>query len=364
MTDTIHAHTYGVLMAGGIGSRFWPMSRRERPKQFLDILGEGRTMIRSTAFRLEAVVPATHFYVVTGQLYQDEVLRQLPYLHPSQVLTEPVGRNTAPCIAYAAYRIYSEDPEGIMVVSPSDHHIDDPVAYQRLLHEAIHYVAAHDVLMTIGIEPAYPATAYGYIETGEKDPAAEVWRVRRFKEKPAREEAERLLEQGGHLWNAGIFVWKAIDIIRALEKHLPEVAVPFAEIESYGAPGEAEEAARAYLESPSISIDYGVLEKADNVMVMPGHFGWDDIGTWAGLERFLREHGGEGAQDPERSLILREESDGTFVRQTNGGKRVVIRGLKDFLVVDTPDLLFIAPKGDEAQLNDLIRRYSKMPGLE
>lgn len=152
MIDMVHTHTYGVLMAGGVGSRFWPMSRREQPKQFLDILDEGRTMIRSTAFRLEAVAPASHFYVVTGQLYQDEVLRQLPYLHPSQVLTEPVGRNTAPCIAYAAYRIYAEDPEAIMVVCPSDHHIDDAVAYQRVLHQAITYVAEHDVLMTIGIE--------------------------------------------------------------------------------------------------------------------------------------------------------------------------------------------------------------------
>ncbi|WP_296164458.1 mannose-1-phosphate guanylyltransferase, partial [uncultured Porphyromonas sp.] len=208
----VHTHAYGVLMAGGIGSRFWPMSRREQPKQFLDILDEGRTMIRSTAFRLEAVAPASHFYVVTGQLYQDEVLRQLPYLHPSQVLTEPVGRNTAPCIAYAAYRIYAEDPEAIMVVCPSDHHIDDAVAYQRVLHQAITYVAEHDVLMTIGIEPTYPATGYGYIElTGEPDEG--VYRVARFKEKPELEEAERLIARGNHLWNAGIFVWKAIDII-------------------------------------------------------------------------------------------------------------------------------------------------------
>ena len=171
MIDMVHTHTYGVLMAGGVGSRFWPMSRREQPKQFLDILDEGRTMIRSTAFRLEAVAPASHFYVVTGQLYQDEVLRQLPYLHPSQVLTEPVGRNTAPCIAYAAYRIYAEDPEAIMVVCPSDHHIDDAVSYQRVLHQAITYVAEHDVLMTIGIEPTYPATGYGDLElAGESDP--------------------------------------------------------------------------------------------------------------------------------------------------------------------------------------------------
>ena len=360
MIDMVHTHTYGVLMAGGVGSRFWPMSRREQPKQFLDILDEGRTMIRSTAFRLEAVAPASHFYVVTGQLYQDEVLRQLPYLHPSQVLTEPVGRNTAPCIAYAAYRIYAEDPEAIMVVCPSDHHIDDAVAYQRVLHQAITYVAEHDVLMTIGIEPTYPATGYGYIElTGEPDDG--VYRVARFKEKPELEEAKRLIAQGNHLWNAGIFVWKAIDIINALEKYLPDVAVHFAEIRTYGEPGEAEDAASAYRLCPSISIDYGVLEKADNVVVLPGSFGWDDIGTWSGLERYMKEHHEPGSD--EQTLFL-DGSDGTFVRETTKGKKVVVNGLEDFLIVDTPDMLFIAPKGDEAYLTELIRKYPKETGIE
>jgi len=361
MIDMVHTHTYGVLMAGGVGSRFWPMSRREQPKQFLDILDEGRTMIRSTAFRLEAVAPASHFYVVTGQLYQDEVLRQLPYLHPSQVLTEPVGRNTAPCIAYAAYRIYAEDPEAIMVVCPSDHHIDDAVSYQRVLHQAITYVAEHDVLMTIGIEPTYPATGYGYIELAGESDQEGVYRVARFKEKPDLEEAERLLARGNHLWNAGIFVWKAIDIINALEKYLPDVAVHFAEIETYGEPGEAEDAADAYRSCPSISIDYGVLERADNVVVLPGSFGWDDIGTWSGLERYMSEHRGERSEP--QTLFL-DESEGTFVRETTPRKRVVVNGLEDFLIVDTPDLLFIAPKGDEARLTELLRKYPKETGVE
>lgn len=363
MEDPLQSHAYCVLMAGGIGSRFWPMSRVDRPKQFLDILDEGKTMIRSTAFRLEAVAPADHFFVVTGQQYQSEVLRQLPFLHPTQVLTEPLRRNTAPCIAYAAYRIYADDPEGIMVVSPSDHHIEDPLTYRRVLSRAIAYVREHPVLMTIGIKPTYPATGYGYIELSEQPDEEGVYRVARFKEKPDLEEAKRLLAQGGHLWNAGIFVWRAIDIIEALERYLPEVALPFAEIDSYGEMGEVEEVADAYRRCPSISIDYGVLERADNVCVLPGDFGWDDIGTWGGLERYLKQHGRMQDRALSRRVILNESTD-TFVRETEEGKRVVVHGLDNFLVVDTPDLLFIAPKEDEAELNALIRKYAEETGVD
>jgi len=214
--------------------------------------------------------------------------------------------------------------------------------------------------MTIGIEPTYPATGYGYIElTGEPDEG--VYRVARFKEKPELEEAKRLLARGNHLWNAGIFVWKAIDIINALEKYLPDVAVHFAEIRTYGEPGEAEDAAAAYRRCPSISIDYGVLEKADNVVVLPGSFGWDDIGTWSGLERYMKEHRETGSE--EQTLFL-DGSEGTFVRETTKGKKVVVNGLEDFLIVDTPDMLFIAPKGDEAYLTELIRKYPKETGVE
>ena len=188
-----------------------------------------------------------------------------------------------------------------------------------------------------------------------------VYRVARFKEKPDLEEAERLLARGNHLWNAGIFVWKAIDIINALEKYLPDVAVHFAEIETYGEPGEAEDAADAYRSCPSISIDYGVLERADNVVVLPGSFGWDDIGTWSGLERYMSEHKGERSEP--QTLFL-DESEGTFVRETTPRKKVVVNGLEDFLIVDTPDLLFIAPKGDEARLTELLRKYPKETGVE
>lgn len=346
-------------MAGGIGSRFWPWSRSSRPKQFLDIVGDGRTMIQATYDRFETFVPAENTLIVTGEQFEKEMLMELPALHPSQVLTEPERRNTAPAIAYAAYKIASINPEAIMIVTPADHHIADNKEFRQTLLQATEYAIKHKTLMTIGIAPTFPATGYGYIELSEEAKTTGAGPIRRFKEKPDLEEAKQLLESGNYLWNSGMFVWRVSDIIDALEEHLPEVAVHFAEITTYGTPAESSAVAEAFLASPSISIDYGVMEKADNVAIVTGNFGWDDLGTWSSLQRYLETHPKETSTPCTGSTkLFTENSPRTLVHQGNKDKDTVIIGLEDYLVVDLEDVLLIAPKGDEAQLHKLLDDYA------
>lgn len=361
--SALYNNTYCVIMAGGFGSRFWPMSRSHTPKQFLDILNTGHTMIQETAFRFEAIAPSRRFLVLTGQQFENEMLRQLPELRPNQILTEPTRRNTAPAIAYAAYLIYSQEPDAVMVVTPSDHHIADLDKFNDTLREAVSFACKNPALVTIGIKPTYPATGYGYIEYFKEQAQEGISKVSRFKEKPKREEAEKLIATGNHLWNSGIFVWKVRTIIEALEKYLPEVAVHFAEIKEYGTPKEYDLVNKAFLACPSISIDYGVMEKADNVYCIEGDFGWDDIGTWNSLQRYMERP--EGLSDTtDHKNIIKENSDNTFVRVENTEKKVVVVGLDDYLVVDMDDLLFIAPKSDEARLHAYLDEYAKKTGME
>ncbi len=348
-------------MAGGVGSRFWPWSRAERPKQFLDILGSGRTMIEETFDRFDTLVPLQNQWVVTGKNLAPQVLQALPALHPNQVLTEPERRNTAPAIAYAAYKIASINPNAMMIVSPSDHHITDKKAFRESLLTAVDYAREHHTLMTIGIPPTFPATEYGYIELGDEAKSKVVGPIARFKEKPNRDEAIRLLESGNYVWNAGIFVWRVWDIIQALEQYLPEVAVNFAEIDAYGKPNETEAVARAFLACPSISIDYGVMEKADNVACVKAGFDWDDLGTWKSLQKYQEHHPVEN-KPATKGKIFMEECNNTMVHQGNKEKDIVIIGLDDYLVVDLEDTLFIAPKGDEKRLHSLLDKYAKELG--
>ncbi len=351
---------YCVIMAGGIGSRFWPISRSEKPKQFLDILGSGKTMLEETCDRFEGVAPFDHFFVMTGEKFEEQTLRLVPALSPSQVLTEPERRNTAPAIAYAAYKVFAIDPEAVMVITPSDHYIGDERRFTETLNQAIEYAATHDELLTIGIKPTYPATGYGYIEVDPERLHKEgIGKVSRFKEKPDYEEAKQLLLSGNNLWNSGMFVWKASTIVAALEKYLPEVAVHFAEIKDFNRAGAAESVREAFVNSPSISIDYGVMEKADNVSCVLGDFGWDDVGTWNSLQRLE-----ERIELKDASCIFREDSPDTIIRTTRPGKKTIAIGLKDYVVIDTDDILFIAPKGDEARLHDLLKRYAKETGAE
>lgn len=349
---------YCVIMAGGIGSRFWPWSRSNRPKQFLDITGSGRTLIQETFDRFESLLPATNFLVMTGEKFEPEVLRQLPALHADQVLTEPERRNTAPAIAYAAYKIAWTNPDAIMVVTPSDHNILDTILFRKRVSEAINYVQTHPVLMTIGIKPTYPATNYGYIELSESAKDEGIGPIKRFKEKPNQEEAKELLASGNYLWNSGMFVWRVRDIIDALEEHLPEVAIHFAEIEEYGTAREVSTVNDAFHFCPSISIDYGVMERARNVYTTIGDFDWDDLGTWESLQKYSEALPEE--LRPSHANIILEDSAGTLIKENDPKKRVVAVGMEDFLVVDMEDVLFIAPKGDQKKLHELLDKYSKI----
>lgn len=351
---------YCVIMAGGIGSRFWPISRAEKPKQFLDILGSGKTMLEETCERFEGIVPFDHFLVMTGEAFEEKTLRLVPALTPAQVLTEPMRRNTAPAIAFASYKVFAQNPEAVIVVTPSDHYIGDEKRFTETLNEAIKYAATHDELLTIGIKPTYPATGYGYIELDDEAEGGKcARRVKRFKEKPGLEEAKALLRAGNNLWNSGMFVWKARVIVAALEKYLPEVAVEFASIRDFSSPGATEKIREAFRKSPSISIDYGVMEKADNVSCVPGDFAWDDVGTWNSLQRL------EKRLIPEEARCLySEDSPDTIVRTTTPGKKIVTVGLRDYVVIDTDDILFIAPKTNEDDLHERLRRYARETGTE
>lgn len=340
---------YGVVMAGGVGTRFWPLSNSKRPKQFIDVLGVGRTLLQQTVERLLPIVPVEQMLVMTGEPFAHLVQEQLPQLLPNQILAEPCRRNTAPCIAYAAYKILATNPNALMVVTPADHYIADTGTYRVLLQQAAEHCSKDDILMTIGIEPTYPATGFGYIELSDVALAGGYGPIVRFKEKPTLAEAELLLKSGRYVWNSGMFVWKAQSIAHALETYLPEVACHFSGITSYGTPQEMADVQQAFWNCPSISVDFGVMEKAKNVHVIRGEFGWDDLGTWAALER--HQHLAKGKVE-----LL--DSKGTLVHTTQPEKRIVVAGLTNYLVVDTGDALLIAPKDDEAQLNTLIQELA------
>ena len=255
-------NTYCVIMAGGVGARFWPLSRQSCPKQFQDILGTGKSFIRHAFERFRPMIPAENFLVVTNRRYRELVLEHLPELEPGQVLCEPIGRNTAPCISYAAYSLLGRDPDARMIVTPSDHLILDETAFRSVVGECLAFIDTHDALMTVGIRPSRPETGYGYIQISDDKVIS---KVKSFTEKPGLELAQTFLQCGEFFWNSGIFIWKAADIVRALERYLPENSSLFRGILSaYGTPGEEAAVERVFAECRSISIDYGVMEKADN----------------------------------------------------------------------------------------------------
>ncbi len=346
---------YCVIMAGGIGSRFWPKSRQSCPKQFLDILSTGKSFIRCTYERFAKIVPAENFLVVTNRRYRDLVLEHIPELSPEQVLCEPIGRNTAPCIAYAAYTLRKKNPQATMIVTPSDHLVLDTDEFCRIIGECADFVAHNDALMTVGIRPSRPETGYGYIQRSSDEPVS---KVKCFTEKPNLELAQTFIQCGEFLWNAGIFIWTVANIVAALERYLPEHASLFSSIaDDLGTESEVEAVERVFSECKAISIDYGVMEKADNVYVHSGDFGWSDVGTWGSIYQHSRKdryaNAGQGgevfAYDTRNSLISLPE-----------GKIAVVSGLKDYIVVDTDDVLMICPREEEQKIKRYIDdvRYS------
>lgn len=343
---------YCVIMAGGVGSRFWPISRTARPKQFLDILGVGKTFIRQTYERFARSVPPENFLVVTNAAYRDTVLREIPEIAPRQVLCEPLGRNTAPCIAYAAFRLAARNPRAVMIVTPADHLILDADKFTAAVEECAEVARSRGSLVTIGIKPTRPDTGYGYIQADVRSGDGTVAKVKTFTEKPNAEVARVFVESGEFFWNSGIFVWRTDVILEQIRKFLPDTYQLFDSVgEHYGAPDEQEHINRVYPECRAISIDFGVMEKADNVYVRLSDFGWSDIGTWGSLYQHspkdddgnVNEAGAALAFDTSNSIIKLPE-----------GKIAVIEGLDDYIVVDTEDVLMICPRSNEQNIKKFI----------
>ena len=342
-------NTYCIIMAGGIGTRFWPMSRRSKPKQFLDILGTGKSFIRSTFERFLPLVPAENFLVVTNGSYKKQVLEHIPELNESQVLCEPIGRNTAPCIAYAAYMLKKLHPEASMIVTPADHLILNQNDFLSIIGECLDFSRKNDALMTVGIKPSRPDTGYGYIQKSNNDTIS---KVKCFTEKPSLELAQTFDECGEFFWNSGIFIWTVENIIKAFSEHLPEHHALFSAItDDLATEREAAAIEQVFSECKPISIDYGVMEKADNVYVRCGDFGWSDVGTWGSVYQLSRK-------DRYANAKL---GDGCYTHSTRNTiisipneKVAIINGLKDYIVVDTDDVLMICPRSEEQSIKKYI----------
>ena len=343
------SNKYCVIMAGGIGTRFWPKSRQSMPKQFLDILGTGKSFIRHTYERFGKMVPAENFLVVTNDKYKSLVLEHIPEIGEKQVLCEPVGRNTAPCVAYAAYTLLKRNPDAEMIVTPADHLILNEDDFRAIIAECLDFASEHDALMTVGIKPTRPDTGYGYIQVSDDKPIS---KVKCFTEKPDIELARVFLQSGEFYWNSGIFVWKVRSIVEAFEKYLPEHHALFSGVmRAIGTDAERNVVEIAFSECRAISIDYGIMEKADNVYVRCGEFGWSDVGTWGSVYQHSRKDRYANAVPEEGCYLYDTRSS---IVSLPKDKIAVISGLKEYIVVDTDDVLMVCPRSEEQNIKKFI----------
>lgn len=354
MKQNIHPDNYCVIMAGGIGSRFWPMSRTSYPKQFHDVLGLGETLIQMTYGRFLSICPPENIFVVTNTEYAGLVQEQLPDLNADQIIQEPMRRNTAPCIAYANYKIATINPNARIVVAPSDHLITKEEAFRETVNLALDHCSENDALITLGIKPSRPDTGYGYIQFIEtaSAPNDRIKKVKTFTEKPDLEIAREFIASGDFYWNSGIFIWSLKAISQAFKKHLPELDELFEELKPiYNTPDEEKQIADIYAICENISIDYGVLEKAENVDVVLSDFGWSDLGTWGSLYTHLSKDDKGNALLGQHIVV--SESGGNIVKTPNG-KLVAIQGLDNHIVIDTGDILLICPLEEEQKIKQLV----------
>ena len=353
-------NNYVAIMAGGIGSRFWPMSRTDFPKQFLDILNTGRTLIQSTYDRFAFFIPVQHIYVVTTEQYKDIVASQLPELAVENILCEPSRKNTAPCIAYISYKLQQINPDANLICAPADHVILEPENFKKKCLEALHFTSHIKALVTLGIKPTHPNTGYGYIQYDQQAVSENVYKVKTFTEKPDKELAKTFISSGDFLWNAGIFVWQIKNIIQAFEMFLPEMHEVFdAEKNNFNTPEEKSAIERIYPLCVNISIDYGVMEKADNVYIIPSSFGWSDLGTWASAYDNLEKDYLENAVAGSNVMIIDATKN---IIHADNKKLILIQGLDDFIVVDTPDVLLICKKDKEQTIKEYVAEVKRHKG--
>lgn len=348
--------TYIVIMAGGIGSRFWPYSRHNRPKQFLDILGTGRTLLQMTYDRFLEIAKPDRVYVVTNQIYLDLVREQLPDIKPEQILTEPLRRNTAACAAYAAYKIHALDPEATLIVTPADQLILQEGKFLATIRNAVEAAQVKGRLITLGIRPNRADTRYGYIQYLESEDGDLAMKVKTFTEKPNLKLAKTFLESGDFVWNSGMFVWKVASLLDAFSENMPDVAETFEEGKHhFGKPTEQEFISRAYSLVKNVSLDLGIMEKSDKVFVILGDYGWSDLGSWHSLHE-LRE------KDEHNNVIdgnaLLYETENCYVK-VDGNKLVVIEGLNNYLVNESENVLLICKLDGEKKYRDFMASAKK-----
>lgn len=346
-----------VIMAGGIGSRFWPVSTPEKPKQFVDILGTGNSLLQLTVKRFERVCNIEDVWVVTSSRYKEIVREQLPSLPESNILLEPCMRNTAPCIAYAAWKIKKKDASANIIVSPADHVVTDTEEFRRVMKEGLLFTEGEDRILTVGMRPSRPETGYGYIKVRENEGEGEIRKVEGFKEKPDRRTAEEYLNAGGYLWNSGIFIWNVATIEKAFRKEQPEIARIFDELEkSFYTPGEQETVNRRFPECKNISIDYAVMEHAHNIYVFPADFGWSDLGTWGSLHD-LSEKDTEGNAVVGERVRLVECRD--CIVRVSPEKPMVVQGLEGYIVAEHNGVFLICKTAEEQRIKEFSSRLQE-----
>ena len=342
---------YVAIMAGGIGSRFWPASRESRPKQFLDILGTGKSLLQETFDRFTKITANNRILIITNAIYREQILAQLPALEPNNILCEPSRNNTAPCVAYTAFRIDAMEAGAPMIIAPSDHVIEKEDAFLTACQIGVNYAQISGGLVTLGIEPSRPDTGYGYIKYAENEVSTGVHKVEAFREKPDLETAKAYLSEGGYVWNAGIFIWTASAILEAFNKHAAQIHNTLAAGSQYYNTNEEQAFInKAYPQTEKISVDYAIMERADNVYTIPAEIGWSDLGTWASLHAFAEKDDQHNVVQGQNTVIL--DSSNNLIR-TSDGKLVVIRGLENFIVVDEEDVLMIFPKNQEQEIKAL-----------
>lgn len=346
---------YALIMAGGVGSRFWPVSRVEHPKQFIDFFGVGRTLIQSTYDRFLKICPPENIFIVTNEIYADLIRKQLPDIADNQILAEPIMRNTAPCIAYGSMKIAEINPNATIVVAPSDHTISNLDGFIHAIEQSLAAASENDCLITLGIKPSRPDTGYGYIQYMEKTLPADdmIHKVKIFTEKPNLELAKSFVQSGDFLWNAGIFIWSARAINDAFSKHLPEMYDIFhLGTYAYNTPDEKAFISDAYLQCTNISIDFAIMEKADNVYVLPTDFGWSDLGTWASIYDMAEKDYVGNAVIPSEQVMMFNSSN--CMVNVPEDKLVILQGLHDYIVVESNNTLLICPRTEEQSVKQIV----------
>lgn len=353
-------HNYVAIMAGGIGSRFWPMSRTSYPKQFLDILNTGKTLIQQTYERYKKLVPEENIFIITSAEYIPIVKKQLPQVKEENILGEPSRKNTAPCVAYISFKLLKKDPKANLVVAPADHLVTETAEFIETSKKALEFVNHINAFVTLGIKPTHPNTGYGYIQHETTAAAPDIFKVKTFTEKPNTDLAKAFIASGDFLWNAGIFIWKVKNIVTAFEKYLPEMFEVFvAEKDKFNTEQEQEALEQIYPQCTNISIDFGIMEKADNVYIIPSSFGWSDLGTWnSAWENMDRDYLGNAVAG--KNVIVIDATKCMVHAPDN--KLVVLQGLDDFIVVDTKDALLICRKEQEQEIKEYVAEIKRNKG--